>query len=242
MKAPGTNYFLFVVFLVCVCAWPSQGAASPAARPNVLILLADDLGYADIGAQGCTDIPTPNIDTIAKNGVRFSAGYVSAPVCSPSRAGLMTGRYQTRFGHEFNHPLADRSPVGLPTDQKTMAQWFKDAGYTTGHIGKWHLGNALTPQFSPATRGFMESVWFPGQKKLPPLQFFRHQERGVTNDRYVDEAMAREAGDFIGKHREEPWFLYCAFSRRTSHSTRHRERSSHLPALRITNGANAPRW
>ena len=77
-------------------------AAETAKRPNIVILLADDLGYADVGFQGCKDIPTPNIDTLAKNGVRCTNGYVSGPYCSPTRAGLMTGRYQTRFGHEFN--------------------------------------------------------------------------------------------------------------------------------------------
>jgi arylsulfatase A-like enzyme len=174
-------------------------------------MLADDLGYADIGANGCTDFPAPHIDSIAKNGVRFTSGYVSAPVCSPSRAGLITGRWQTRFGHEFNHPLADRAPVGLPVSEKTAARYFRDAGYVTGHIGKWHLGDPKVPQFCPKARGFDESVWFPGQKKLPPLQFFRHDEQGKTDDRFVDEAMAREASAFVEKHRAEPWFLYVAF-------------------------------
>jgi arylsulfatase A-like enzyme len=185
--------------------------AATATKPNILILLADDLGYADIGVNGCTDIATPHIDSIAKNGIRFTQGYVSAPVCSPSRAGLMTGRYQTRFGHEFNHPLADRAPVGLPVSEKTAAQFFHDAGYVTGHVGKWHLGNPKVQEFSPQARGFGESVWFPGQRKLPPLHFFRHAVPGKVEDRYVDEAIAREAADFIQKHRSKPWFLYVAF-------------------------------
>jgi arylsulfatase A-like enzyme len=190
-----------------------QAAETPkaGAKPNIVFLIADDLGYADIGANGCTDFATPHIDSIADNGVRFTNGYVSAPVCSPSRAGLITGRWQTRFGHEFNHPLADRSPVGLPVVEKTAAQHFREAGYVTGHVGKWHLGNPLVPEFSPKARGFDESVWFPGQKKLPPLQFFRHGERGKADDRYVDEAMAREASAFIERYRAEPWFLYVAF-------------------------------
>ena len=151
------------------------------------------------------------IATIANNGVRFTNGYVSAPVCSPSRAGAITGRCQTRFGHEFNHPLADRSPVGLPVEQKTMADWFKSAGYATGHIGKWHLGNPALPQFTATARGFAESVWFPGQKKLPPLPLLRNGQREVVDDRFVDEAMAREAAGFIERHQAAPWFLYVAF-------------------------------
>lgn len=185
-------------------------AAEPS-KPNIIIILADDLGYADLGVQGCTDVPTPSIDSIAKNGLRFTSGYVSAPVCSPSRAGLITGRYQTRFGHEFNHPLADRAPVGMPVTEKTAAQWFKEAGYATGHIGKWHLGNPKFPKFSPQARGFDEDVWFPGQRKLPPLTFYRNGAPGKADDRYVDEAMAREAAAFIEGHRATSWFLYLAF-------------------------------
>ena len=189
----------------------AAGPLFAADRPNILILIADDLGYADIGANGCTDFRTPGIDSIAQNGVRFTQGYVSAPVCSPSRAGLMTGRFQTRFGHELNHPLADRAPVGLPVSEKLAPQYFKEAGYVTGHLGKWHLGNSKIPEFSPKARGFQESVWFPGQRKLPPLTFFRHEEQGKVDDRYVDEAMAREASTFVETHRSDPWFLFVAF-------------------------------
>ncbi len=186
-------------------------AVPEAVRPNILIMVADDMGYADLGAQGCTDIPTPHLDSIAKNGVRFTSGYVSAPVCSPSRAGLITGRYQTRFGHELNHPLADNALVGLPVDQKTAADWMKQANYTTGHIGKWHLGNPKLPEYSPNARGFDESVWFPGQTKLPPLTAVRNGKPEKAGDRFVDEAMAREADSFIHRHTAQPWFLYVSF-------------------------------
>lgn len=187
-------------------------AAEPvASRPNILFVVADDLGYGDLGVQGCTDVPTPNLDSIANNGIRFTNGYVSAPACSPSRAGLITGRYQTRFGHEFNHPLADRAPVGLPVEQKTAADWFKEAGYATAHVGKWHLGNPKLPQFTATSRGFDDSVLSPGQNKLPPLIQFRNGKREVAEDPYVDLAMAREAAAYIDQHKSEPWFLYVAF-------------------------------
>lgn len=182
-------------------------------HPNILVMVADDLGYADLGCAGARDLRTPHLDSIAAGGVRFTSGYVSAPVCSPSRAGLITGRYQTRFGHEFNHAMADRSPegVGLPRDEKTAAQWLKEAGYVTGHVGKWHLGNPAFPCYTPNARGFDESFHFAGAKKLPPLLFNHNREPGKAADRYVDEAMAREAAGFITRHRTEPWFLYVAF-------------------------------
>jgi len=182
-----------------------------AEKSNILIMVADDLGFADLGCQGVQDVKTPHIDSIAKNGIRFTSGYVSAPVCSPSRAGLLTGRYQTRFGHELNPPGADRSPFGLPVTEKTAAHHFKEAGYITGHVGKWHLGNPHTTAFHPNARGFAESVWFPGQKKLPSLTFYRNGQQGKCEDRYVDEAIAREAAAFAVNHRNEPWFLYVAF-------------------------------
>lgn len=195
--------------IACFAAWAH--AEPKETRPNILILFADDLGYADVGAQGCTDVATPHLDSLAKHGVRFTNGYVSAPVCSPSRAGLLTGRYQTRFGHELNHPLADGAPVGMPTEEKTIAHWMKESGYRTGHIGKWHLGNPRTASYAPAARGFDESVWFPGQKKLPPFRVFRHGESDVVEGRYVDEAMAGEAAAFIERHRGQSWMLYVAF-------------------------------
>ncbi|MCB1208359.1 MAG: sulfatase-like hydrolase/transferase [Verrucomicrobiales bacterium] len=198
--------------LLLAAASPALHAADPApSKPNILYLLADDLGFADVGFQGCQDVPTPNLDSIAKNGVRFTSGYVSAPVCSPSRAGLLTGRYQTRFGHEFNHPLADRAPVGLPVDQKTTANWFKEAGYATAHIGKWHLGNPKIPEFAANARGFDLDVLMPGQNKLPPLIVWRNGRNEKADDSYVDLAMGREAAAYINAHKTTPWYLYVAY-------------------------------
>jgi arylsulfatase A-like enzyme len=161
--------------------------------------------------QGCTDVPTPHIDSIAKSGVRFTSGYVTASACSPSRAGALTGRYQTRFGHEFNHPLADRAPRGMPVEERTIADWFKEAGYATGHIGKWHLGNPKLAEYTPTARGFTESVLSPGQNKLPPLIVWRNGMREMPNDAYVDLSMGREAAAFIEAHRSTPWYLYVAY-------------------------------
>jgi len=140
--------------------------------PNVVILLADDLGYGELSCQNPeTDIPTPHIDSIAASGVRFTDGYVTAPFCAASRAGLMTGRYQTRFGFEFN-PIGPRNEdpdAGLPKKEATLAEQLREkAGYTTALIGKWHLGG--TAHFNPMRRGFDEFFGFlhEGHYFVPP--------------------------------------------------------------------------
>src|SRR2546423_11485219 len=139
--------------LLLTAVLPLTATADAVRKPNVLIILADDLGYADVGFQGCKDIPTPHIDTLAKNGVRCTSGYVSGPYCSPTRAGLMTGRYQQRFGHEFNPGGGN---AGLPLDQVTVADRLQAAGYATGLDGKWHLGGA--PHFHPQKGGVHEHL------------------------------------------------------------------------------------
>jgi arylsulfatase A-like enzyme len=122
-------------------------------RPNVIVILADDLGYGDTGVYGSKTIRTPNIDALAASGVRFTAAYVSHPVCSPSRAGLLTGRYQERFGYEFNPVGRDRTG-GVSLNEVMIGQILKSAGYATGMVGKWHIG---TPKgYYPSDRGFDE--------------------------------------------------------------------------------------
>lgn len=139
-------------------------------RPNIVLLLADDLGYGELGCQGNPQIPTPHIDSIARAGVRFTSGYVTAAYCSASRAGLMTGRYQTRFGYEFN-PIGHRNEepgAGLPASELTLAQHLHNAGYATGLIGKWHLGGSAA--YHPHRRGFDEFFGFlhEGHYFVPP--------------------------------------------------------------------------
>ena len=121
--------------------------------PNLIIILADDLGYADVGFNGCKDIPTPNIDAIANNGVKFTNGYVTYPVCGPSRAGLLTGRYQDRFGFTTN-PTIDPENVkaGLPLEEEMISEALKKANYNSAIIGKWHMGTH--PIFHPLKRGW----------------------------------------------------------------------------------------
>ena len=186
-------------------------------RPNIVLIFADDLGYGSIGAQG-SDIPTPNVDSIAKNGVRFTNGYVSCPVCSPTRAGLMTGRYQQRFGHEFNPgpAAAAETNFGLPLSETTVADRLKKAGYATALIGKWHLG--YKPELHPQKRGFDEFFGFLGgahsyvdalADKTNPI--LRGTE-AVDEKSYLTEAFAREAVSFIERRRNDRFFLYLALN------------------------------
>ncbi len=144
--------------------------ANNTSQPNIILLLADDLGSGELGFQGNSQIPTPHIDSIARNGIKFSQAYVTAPNCSPSRAGLLTGRIPTRFGYEFN-PIGARNEdpdTGLPGKETTLAEWLHDRGYTTGLIGKWHLGGAA--DFHPMRHGFDEFFGFTheGHYFLPP--------------------------------------------------------------------------
>jgi arylsulfatase B len=145
-------------------------AAAAADRPNVIFIVVDDLGYGELGCYGGKDIPTPHIDSMARHGVRFTNGYVTAPFCAASRAALITGRYQTRFGFE-NNPIgaANADPaIGLPLSETTLPDVLRSAGYATALIGKWHLGGA--PRFNPQRRGFDAFFGFlhEGHYYVPP--------------------------------------------------------------------------
>ncbi len=183
-------------------------AEAPARKPNILLIVGDDMGYGDVGFHGCKDIPTPNLDALAAAGVRFTNGYVSGPYCSPTRAGLLTGRYQQRFGHEFN-PGTGKD--GLPLTETTLADRLKAAGYVTGIVGKWHLGNL--PAMHPQQRGFDEFFGFLGgsHSYLTTGGILRGTQPVKEMD-YTTDAFGREAQAFIAKHKTEPWFLYLAFN------------------------------
>ena len=188
-------------------------AAEPGKKPNIVILLADDLGYGDLGFQGGRDVPTPNLDALAKTGVRCTSGYVSGPYCSPTRAGLLTGRYQQRFGHEFNPGGGRNGAFGLPLPEATIADRLKAAGYATGLVGKWHLGAA--PRFQPPRRGFDEFFGFLGGAHTyfagRSADIYRGTET-VTEASYLTDAFAREAVAFIDRHKAGPFFLEVAFN------------------------------
>lgn len=191
-----------------LCFLALSVAALAADKPNVLFIVGDDMGYADVGFHGCKDIPTPNLDALAASGVRFTNGYVTGPYCSPTRAGLMTGRYQTRFGHEFN-PSGDVN--GLPVSETMIAKRLQDSGYQTGLVGKWHLGSQ--PAMQPQQRGFGEFFGFLGgaHDYFAKNGILRGNEQ-VTEFDHTTDAFGREAAAFIERHQGKPWFLYLAFN------------------------------
>ena len=187
-------------------------------KPNIVLLFADDMGQADVGCYGGKDVPTPNIDSIAKNGVRLTDGYVSCPYCSPTRAGMMTGRYQTHFGHEFNPGPAEAAVAnfGLPLSETTMAQRLKDLGYRTGIFGKWHLG--YRDEFHPLKRGFDEFYGFlggahsylnAGADRANPI----FDGRQVVNElEYTTDTFGQRAAKFIEANKDRPFFAYVPFN------------------------------
>lgn len=213
-----TRWRLRVAAVVAVAGlWTGVANAAPS-QANVVVIVADDLGYADIGVQGLAkDVKTPHIDSIATNGVRFTQGYVSCPVCSPTRAGIMTGMYQQRFGHEVNPGNPVPKEFGLPVEQVTIADDFKAAGYVTGAVGKWHLG--LAEQFHPQKRGFDEFFgflhgahsYFNASTRPNDLPILRG-EKPVRDNEYLTTSIGREACDFIDRHQKQKFFLYVAFN------------------------------
>lgn len=213
------------LFYLSFLALASLGhAAEP--RPNILVIVADDLGYADIGVHGGREVATPNIDELASSGVRFTSGYVCSPYCSPSRAGFLTGTSPTRFGHEFNPHVGTEEKLGLPLDRRTIANHLKDAGYATALFGKWHQG--FSAAHHPQSRGFDEFFGFlvgghnfmlhkDGEPEFGSAHshdmIYRGRELqrldGYTTDLFTDETLS-----FIGRNqaKEKPWFVYLAYN------------------------------
>ncbi len=229
------NSFGKVAAGVALCSSAFVGAVQADERPNILVILCDDLGYADLGFTGSTEIETPVLDSLANGGVIFDNGYVTHPYCGPSRAGLITGRYQARFGLEINLTNSHFDLYnGLPLTERTFADRLKKSGYRTGVIGKWHLGGAYP--FHPNQRGFDYFYGFRsgGHEYFPenvttttPLI----NEKGVVaysanemcafpierNNKsaelteYLTTALSRDAAKFV-KESEDPFFLYLAYN------------------------------
>ena len=198
-------------------------------QPNIVLMLADDAGYADFGFHGSETMRTPELDQLAHSGITFSQAYVAHPTCGPSRAGLMTGKYPQRFGYEENNVPGYMSPnsamlgddMGLPLNQVTMADYLKSLGYTTAIIGKWHLGNA--DRYHPQNRGFDKFVglrggarsYFPfadGEADQPENRLEHGFGRYREHEGYLTDALGDEAVAFIEKNSDKPFFLLLSFT------------------------------
>ena len=197
------------ILLFCCAMASAQEPAGKIAPPNIIVILADDMGFGDVGVNGATKIRTPNIDAIAKDGVNFTQFYASANVCTPSRAGLMTGRYpiRTQLGYDV---LRAEDTRGLPQSEETLAALAKRANYSTKLIGKWHLGRL--PEFAPVNYGFDEFYGVPYSNDMPGFALYRGNEiieqpvdQSTLTQRYTQEAL-----DFIRSHADRPFFLVVA--------------------------------
>jgi arylsulfatase A-like enzyme len=189
------------------------GFAVGGAKPNIVLIISDDLGYADLPRFGRSEIQTPNLDRLAGAGTVFTQAYVSAPVCVPSRMAINTGRYQQRFGIYDN--MYDPREVRLFFEETTMAQHMKKMGYATGLVGKWHLsGNRFPPNGpTPEQRGFDEWVGIEGGMSpyLPPVKVYQNNTPFEANE-YLTDFWGSEAVRFIERNRQRPFFLYLGFN------------------------------
>ncbi len=214
--APKTSLILILYGMMLVCFMPGCNNTLEE-KPSIIVILADDAGYADFGFTG-SDIPTPHIDRLAQSGVVCTDAHLTATVCSPSRAGLITGRYQQRFGHEANIPPPD---LGMDPAEKTLGDAMKLAGYVTGYVGKWHLG--ISDSYHPNQRGFDEFWGFLGGSRS---YFFNEsrddreaQEREILHNMehvnfegYLTDAFTDQSVKFIENNKQDPFFLFLSYN------------------------------
>jgi arylsulfatase A-like enzyme len=226
------NKRCFQVIMVAVAITPLVGSWAEAredlGKPNIVLLFADDAGFADFGFQNSRQFKTPHLDQLARQGIRVTSAYVSASVCGPSRAGLMTGKYQQRFGFEENNvpgAMSLRSglrgaDMGVPLDQTMLPEYLKPLGYRSIVLGKWHQGGA--DRFHPLKRGFDEFYGFRGGArsyfayKGKPKDPLNRLERDYGNfkehEGYLTDVLADEACAFIERNKDDPFFVYLAFN------------------------------
>ena len=182
-------------------------------KPNIIVIIADDAGYIDFGFMGSKDLETPRLDKLAKNGVVFTDAHVSATVCAPSRAGLITGKYQQRFGFEAN----GTGGIGLADDVLTMADVFKQHNYKTIALGKWHLGESKSDH--PNQRGFDEFYGFIGGSRSyfpienPSLNHtLQHNGEPVVFDGYLTDVLGDKSAVYVEEHQNKPFFMYLSYN------------------------------
>jgi arylsulfatase A-like enzyme len=237
-----------IILIILLCIVQQQLKAQT--QPNIVLLFSDDAGYADFGFQGSKIMKTPNLDKLAKQGVRFTQAYVSDPTCGPSRAGLITGKYQQRFGFEENNvpgymsdvSAADDREMGVPVEEITIADYLKQQGYATSFYGKWHLGG--DDRFHPSKRGFDEFYGFRGGARSyfpysdAPASEMDLMERGFANfvesEKYLTDALAKEAVGFIEKSvkSKQPFFTILSFNAVHTPMDATEEDLKHFPELK----------
>lgn len=222
--------FLCALYFPLGCSAQQLDINETSKQPNIILLFADDAGYSDFGFQGSKEMITPNLDKLASQGVRFTQAYVTHPTCGPSRAGLITGKSQYRFGYEENNvptfmsavSAADGAEMGLPLEEKTMGEYLQERGYATAVYGKWHLGGA--DRFHPTKRGFDEFYGFRGGARSyfeyteEPAEPLNKMERGFGNFEehkgYLTDALAEDATFFMEKNAKanKPFFAFLSFN------------------------------
>lgn len=197
------NKFTFL-FLLIQCFY------SFGQKPNIVYIFADDLGYGDLSCYVAKDINTPNIDQIAKQGIKFTEFYSASSVCSPSRAALLTGRYPQRMG--INTVFFPESFTGIPDTEITIPEILKEKGYATGIVGKWHLGHHY--QYLPLQQGFDEYFGIPYSNDMESVVYMRGNEveSYKVKQQYITKTYTKEAQKFITKNKDNSFFLYIAHS------------------------------
>ena len=226
MKHNPIQHFLFLSGSLALCSLSLQAGEAP----NLVVIMTDDQGYADVGFNGCKDIPTPNIDKIAGEGIRFTNGYVTYSVCGPSRAGFITGRYQQRFGFERNPQYQPGDPnMGVPLSEETIADVVKKAGYKSGIVGKWHLG--AHPDLHPLSRGFdfFYGHLGGGHNYFPEMLTIKdsyaaddepdsyrtwilRNHEPVEPRKYLTDEFSDAAVEFIESNKDGPFFLFLSYN------------------------------
>ena len=210
---------LISIAAICGLSFVSVHGQPAAPKPNIVLIITDDVGYGDLGSYGAPDIKTPNIDGLAKAGVRMTHFYANGSSCTPTRAGLITGRYQSRvlLDHPLGHASSAEGNLGLPATGRSLPQLLKNAGYATGLVGKWHLG--YLPQFSPLAHGFDSFFGF----KAGFIDYWQHVDNGGQPDLFENDKPATVTGymtdlitdrsvKFIDDHARQPFFLEVAYN------------------------------
>ncbi|MDA0709587.1 MAG: sulfatase-like hydrolase/transferase, partial [bacterium] len=213
------TFILLLIIAAITISSSAQETAVSNQNPNVVLIITDDVGYGDIGSYGAPDILTPNIDGLARNGIRFTDFYANAPVCTPTRAALISGRYQQRVGLEnpLGHATSSSGEKGLPPTGRSLPQLLKNSGYATALIGKWHLG--YKPEYSPNAHGFDYFFGF----KSGYIDYYMHTARNGQPDLFENAAPVEVSGymtdlitersvGFIRQHTHQPFFIEVAYN------------------------------